>query len=576
MRLSDFVRSDVSRKDSTNIQLSAKQSQIVSRQIKALTPGQTLQGEVVARNGSEVQLRLSEDVILNARLNQDIQLDMGKLLTFEVKNNGQALTLSPLFANMATDVNVLKALDMASLPVNHSTISMTSRMMEVGMAVDRNTLQQVFREMNAYAGGEAGNVISLHQLGLPVNEQNVQQMQAYQNLTHQLLGGIRELTDGLAQMIQENVQIGNEQGLHFFGQLLELASSIQESEGMSIPAIVNDQVGTEVVAGDNSEASLKELSGNLQGAVQEEAATKDLHEGMQGSTAQISGEESLPDKLSERLEQRLTDGLREILSTIPKEDASLPELTARLNALEQGQLSGTEQMKLLQDIWKLGQSQEGKQIWSRMLGEEHLAKAFTQNIKEFLTISPEELSQPGKLEDFYKRLNQQLKGMERILSESGQSNSAVGRTVANLNQNVDFLQQMNQMYTYVQLPLKLLQGDTHGDLYVYSNKKHLASADGQVSALLHLDMEHLGPVDVYVALNGQKVNTKFYLQEDSLLDFLAEHMDILTSRLEKRGYQMNFEMQVHSPEEAVHSGTEPLLPKGTGMRLAEYAFDVRA
>ena len=99
----------------------------------------------------------------------------------------------------------------------------------------------------------------------------------------------------------------------------------------------------------------------------------------------------------------------------------------------------------------------------------------------------------------------------------GKDNSALAKSVNNLQQNVDFINQINQTFAYVQLPLKLSQGNGHGDLYVYTNKRNLAKQEGNISALLHLDMEHLGPVDVYVTMTGgDHVNTKFYLKDDEM------------------------------------------------------------
>jgi hypothetical protein len=142
---------------------------------------------------------------------------------------------------------------------------------------------------------------------------------------------------------------------------------------------------------------------------------------------------------------------------------------------------------------------------------------------------------------------------------------------------VDFLQQLNQMYAYVQLPLRLQQRDAHGDLYVYSNKKNLAGKDGNVSALLHLDMAHLGPVDVYVAMQNTKVSTKFYLRDDEMIDFMASHMDILTERLKKRGYDCSYDMAVReeAKDEATKGGLEPILRQEKGVVMTRYAFDVR-
>ena len=86
----------------------------VNRQIRALVPGQTLRGEVVSREGNNAQIRLLQDVLVDAKVDADIRLELGQNITFQVKNNGQTLNLSPLFTNMATEGTVLKALDMAS------------------------------------------------------------------------------------------------------------------------------------------------------------------------------------------------------------------------------------------------------------------------------------------------------------------------------------------------------------------------------------------------------------------------------------------------------------------------------
>lgn len=126
------------------------------------------------------------------------------------------------------------------------------------------------------------------------------------------------------------------------------------------------------------------------------------------------------------------------------------------------------------------------------------------------------------------------------MEENGQRGSSAYQNVTNLSQNVDFLQQINQTYAYIQLPLHLRQGEHKtGELFVYTNKKNLARKDGQVSALLHLDMEHLGPLDVYVTLKDTKVSTKFYVQNDAILDYLEANMDVLTERLQKEAMIVN-------------------------------------
>ncbi len=130
------------------------------------------------------------------------------------------------------------------------------------------------------------------------------------------------------------------------------------------------------------------------------------------------------------------------------------------------------------------------------------------------------------------------------------------------------------MFTYVQLPLKMQSREANGELFVYTNKKSLTKKDGSVSALLHLDMEYLGSLDVYVALNDQKVSTKFYLKEDSALDLIAQNIDMLNERLQKRGYSMNAEFI--NREENTNVMEEILKQDKNISVLAGYSFDARA
>ena len=41
-------------------------------------------------------------------------------------------------------------------------------------------------------------------------------------------------------------------------------------------------------------------------------------------------------------------------------------------------------------------------------------------------------------------------------------------------------------------------------------------------------MKYLGKMDIYTAINSaNNVSTKFYLEDESMIDFIAEHIDTL-------------------------------------------------
>lgn len=627
------VSETMRREEAHSQQQTARNTASVNRQIRSLVPGQTISGEIVGRNGGEVQIRLADDMVLNARVDRSLNIEIGKNMTFEVKNNGSSLTLSPLFTNVATDVNVLKALDMAGLPVNGTSVEMTGKLMEAGLPVNRNSLLQVYREVSSFPQAPISDIVDLHRLQMPVNEANLNQMASYRNLTHQLLQGMEAVTEGLSgvfdalnasgdaagavKLYQELFMLVQEGGLEASQQTDALAPApegavLQETpvqgEAMQNTAaqdgVLPDGAGQSPVTG-------QEVinAANEQGLTPETNLTQpDAVAGMQSEAAvqggQTAGEAAQAgmSAVPEALRAAVSEEVLSMLKNLPLTDRQMEEAVRQVKLFAAGETDVPQFLKAmnqlagdidsLQNMQRAGHSgamgqneamliTEGQgramQALAGMFSQPSFKKLLNGQLKKMWTVSPREVAEPGKIEELYRRLDRQLKGLSNALESAGQADSAAYKAVSNMAQNMDFMQQLNQMYAYVQLPLRLQQREAHGELYVYTNKKHLAHADGKVSALLHLDMEYLGPVDVYVTLQDSKVNTNFRVRDDEMLDFLSEHMDLLTERLKKRGYDCSYSMSTKNEPDGgtADSGIAPVLQQEKGIALAQYAFDVR-
>ena len=513
----------------------------VNRQIRALVPGQTLRGEVVSREGNNAQIRLLQDVLVDAKVDADIRLELGQNITFQVKNNGQTLNLSPLFTNMATEGTVLKALDMASLPVNENTVAMTKQLMDAGLPIDKNTLQQIWHESNAFPDAEILDLVNLHKVELPVTEENITQMASYRNLTHQLTAGIAETGESLTNMLQGLVESGDiEQATTIYSEVLELLA-------------FEDAAGETVTGQQQTEGPLPEPGVDVT-VTPEEAEQMPVKPSATAPEA-VPGQKTI---------------IEEPTETAPDNGQTIKENPGAEKTQEAPQLQN------LQKLLKQGLETKDIPLLRSILHNSKVAELPAKLLADRWSIKPEDVESPEKVEELYQKLGKQLKGLSNLLEENGQRGSSAYQNVTNLSQNVDFLQQINQTYAYIQLPLHLRQGEHKtGELFVYTNKKNLARKDGQVSALLHLDMEHLGPLDVYVALKDTKVSTKFYVQNDAILDYLEANMDVLTERLQKRGYDCKCETTLHTELQQTAQAMTPLLKTEGSVPVAQYAFDVR-
>lgn len=135
---------------------------------------------------------------------------------------------------------------------------------------------------------------------------------------------------------------------------------------------------------------------------------------------------------------------------------------------------------------------------------------------------------------------------------------------------------LNKNMTFFQMPLKFSDSEGNGDLYVFTNKKSLANNPDEVSAMLHLDMPNLGPVDIYVKLNHTNVSTNFILETEELLDFVYVHIDELNERLKQLGYSTHFEMTLSNKENDFDFNTDFIEKDVHSDNGGQYVFDIKA
>jgi hypothetical protein len=474
-------------------------------------------------------------------------------------------------------------------------------MMDAGLAIDKNSLQQVYREINMYPDAETADIVDLHKLSMPVDAQNVEQIASYKNLTHSIISGMTDITSEIGNMINSMTESGDIEGAaRLYGKILtavlDEGTYLQENgmtdaegsnpeilnqevlnpdtlnpdkmnPGMLNPEILNPEKLNENVSGLNSDKVIfgtGELKSDNAASKENAGVFKDVV--INNDTVSVT--------------ENTTDKALSLLRDLNLQEKGPEELNTLISRLTGQDIpSGADQTALIkmaaESIEKALNSNDTKALGD-LLGNNELKKLFTERLESAWTIKPEDVADEKKVEELYQRIDRQLKGLAQAFESEGATSQSAYKAVSNMSDNIDFLHQLNQMYAYVQLPIKLNQGNAHGDLYVYTNKKNLASKDGKVSALLHLDMENLGPVDVYVSLENTNVNTKFYVQDDDMLDFLSEHMDILTQRLEKRGYNCSFGMQVRGEDEEKEGGVNTILKQEGHVALSQYAFDVRA
>ncbi len=575
--------------------------------VTQLQPGDTFQGEIVSVNGEDVQIQLTNGQYMAAKLERDVQVAIGQFMNLQVQSNkDNRVVLKPVYDGKMQMLRVGEsALRAAQMAVNDRNLTLVSTLIENGMSINKNTLMLFNRLTLQNPTASIADLIKLNKLQLPVNDNSIIQLQNYQNMEHKLLDGIREASDEILKLydtltgnaeMQANQstmssntsdsmqgavsgQTALENGGKFMEQVLVLLAGEEEPDSKTQATADNhndaaaSQEDPEVQpdAGTNSETATV-TKNNPQGSTAV---------GNAGNRTVTDKDAGYPSKQGEAVNQNKTspDTILEQLKgerpqTLPDKIVSIIREGIRDSKFD---IKDIKQLLLDSDL--------GKQLTTEQKAEIFRSEPFQSMIKNGLqkqwTLTPQELAQEGRVEEFYQKLAKESSQLTRMMNEamqaSGQSGSGTqARAMGNISENVEFMNHMNQMFNYVQLPLKLSNSQAHGDLYVYTNKKNMARKDGMLTAFLHLDMDHMGALDVSISLQTERnqVTTKFYLDEDAIA-LVEEHIDELAQRLSKKGYQCKNMILEKEEDKTVLERMEEQVAGGNAV-LSYQTFDTRA
>ena len=541
-----------------------------SHAIMNLMPGSNISGQVISVENGNVTIQLADESVITAALKGNIALEPGSQVSFMVASNyNHKITLSPLFTNfMVSSPSVEKALQAASLPINESSVSMVTHMMEQGMGIDKGSLQAMYRSVASNPNLDTGMVVRLSQMDLAINEMNADSLRAYESMNHQLLGSIQDIMKEFSDIFSGTSEGNISSSVSLFSQMVSLLSDMEDETANSMT--------------DANQSLLRDVFKQI---IEHLKAPSILNQQQEDGTIHSEDEKMMDSKLSDgkRVDANPTadKGIENLLSDAKTMNENLSDgkmvngsLDEQINRLLQ--IMGKTENPSTKDVLKLvSDLLQNRQLDAKILSEPEIGKLLQNKLEEQWLLKPEEVANKDRMESFYEQLRLQTSKLAQLAETVLGKDASLTQKTNQLSQNIDFMNQLNQTFAYVQIPLKMSGSNANGDLYVYTNKKNLSSEDGSVSAYLHLDMEHLGSVDCYVTMQNEKVSTNFKVQDDSILDFLEQNIALLNERLEKRGYSLQASISVKEEETSVIQEMEKQLGQGS-VPISKVSFDARA
>ncbi len=572
-----------------------------------LSLSQTVSGKIMDIKGDEATINI-QGTVVNAKIENAINLQPGQTVLFSLKpSSNDQIVLSPLYTNMESRDVALKALSDAGIPATNNSVRVTETMINEGLSINKDSLSNMVHLSENYPDTSIKNLADMQKLGLEINKDTVEQFTAFKNYESKISDDLLSITDKIPETVNEMFKNGNnEDAAKFLSDVIKVFSA-QDSSGANqivvAPGEANAQtvtVGTPTKVmlntdiqglGDNGESIIREkmviTEDNLVLKPQDVSKTVDEYQEVLLKESVERNEEFRTD-----VQQPLTESQKNNLEiTMKVSDAwqslGVGEKEQIVDVLKQSGLDENQSKYLASDkatqndfleatgslLLKGGISDSLKNL----VMSEGFSDILKSQMQSQLFLAPIDVNSKETVEGLYKRLDAQTRAITDALSELSYQSEGLSDSLSNMSNNLDFMQQMNQMAQYIQLPLKMNGSEATGDLYVYTDKKSLAENKGSVSALLHLDMQNLGPMDVYASISpGNKVFTKFYLSSEEMIDFISANIHILNERLEKRGYSMKSET-VMLGEKDERPMEPPILNEGIEKNqntlIKKYGFD---
>ena len=221
----------------------------------------------------------------------------------------------------------------------------------------------------------------------------------------------------------------------------------------------------------------------------------------------------------------------------------------------------------------------GKEKLLDMISSDPYKKMMHNLMEDSWTISPKELTKENKVQNLYEKLETHMKQLEETAKQlTNDPNNAFSKVAEGVRDNIDFMNHVNQNFTYVQIPLKFSNQSATGDLYVIKNKKTPHDPDEMLTAFLHFDLDHLGSTDISVKLLRNNVDTQFYMSDDKSFKLLQDNIGELEERLKNKGY--NVTLSVSNDEKGLNLIDDVMKkaekPAAASTPKQRFSFDARA
>lgn len=500
--------------------------------LRSLADGDTFSANITDVSGEQVTITLDGGQSFTASLLNSTAYNIGDRADFVIQDNkGENIVLKAVTmqATALETAMINKSLKAAGIMPTLRNREMVLELMRNGMPIGRDALLDMVKELSSHSNAEIGGIIALKRMGIEVTDDSLKSYQNYKEYNGAMQRDIAALGEKLFESVDSGKALSDVVKLLVGDELLTGNGTVEDNskESTKTGAQTQQPVGTQ--ADEKSDIAQKNLMSDVKNMV---AGMVDNYNAATGKSLKLSYEFLNTDNLARFMNE---------FARMAEEFEMEPLLKNKLH----GVLKGDKASRLLNELVRDTFSMEMTDV------------ADSESVKEHIAKTLDKLSSVSE----YAASNQ---------------SAELSNVASRMSNNMEFLNSMNQFMAAVQVPIKNIGEHGEGELYVYRRNKQKCGEDDTVKAFLHLDMEHLGALDIYVTLKGSSVATNFKVEDESVLDFLETNMEQLTKKLAEDGYNVTASISKTDDSAGFDFEKEVIAPVLPVSDVRRFRFDMKA
>ncbi|MDE7156576.1 MAG: flagellar hook-length control protein FliK [Lachnospiraceae bacterium] len=572
--------------------------------LKQLSVGDIFRAKILDIRNLEVRIQLSNSQEVKALMGDALELNIGEELTFQVKASGEhGIVLRPVGNSDIPFELVTKSLLSAGLSVNDKNIAVVKELISSGQPIDRQSVLNMVKLLNTYKGESIEKLSQMMKHGIKITPENLEQYDKYMNYEHKISDGIQNLSNALADYFQEDKSGDVKPMIQLFTQL---SQALQEH-----PEIGLSEFHAQTVTGETESNPVTVISAEVQKPSEPLNAAESLPQNAGSGQGKQTVEINIAQKdfsgASGPEKNEVSNHIKQdnVQNPAVSDTAPWNSVTEKLQNAEHAPLAndlsqGDSLSKIMDTIRHADTFQELAEVLGQIdrqdFTESQIVKilhssSFRNAVKSALRNkgllnisgnSDETILDKKDINNLYERLLRAADTIEKNMKGENPRDNNLLNQAKDLKNNIMFMNELNQIASYVQLPYKINSRQEQGDLYVYGRKRRKTDANEKITAFLHLDLDYLGATDVSVELVNQAVSAKFTLNNRISEKLVEEHLHELQARLEQKGYSVNLSAETVSQEQTADSQQSGSVLNHifehdeSTSSIKRYSFDIRA